>query len=169
MGIINNNLGKAFPPAMVFAGFVLIAFGIYIISQGSWLGILIVLPGGFIALTNTGIMIDPANNRYKGYTTIFWIKTGSWKSLDDFPDMTVLRSNISTTAFSMGNRPSTTSKETYYDICLLTDSHLRKLLIKRCRDFETAKVEITKLAETLGKRKTNYNPLISSSSRAKRR
>jgi hypothetical protein len=159
--IINNKLGKAFPPAMAFAGYTFIGIGLFFIIEVSLIGIIIAVIGGIMGFTTTGMLIDPANNKYKNYTSLFGIRFGSWQSFADYPYIAILRSHISTTAFSKANRPATTSKETYYDICLLKEKHLQKLMIKRCRKEEEAIAEVKLLVEKLDKKLTAYKPEIS--------
>jgi len=166
--IINNKFGKAFPPAMAFSGYVILAAGIVLMWENFWYGLLIAVVGGLICFTKSGVLIDCSNKRYKDYSSFYGIKQGKWESVTPYPFIAILHRNISTTAFSQGNRPGTTGSNIYYDIFLLNNTHRKKVLIKRLKDKEGAITEAKELAVKLDLEMTNYNPVVSSKTRVRR-
>jgi hypothetical protein len=166
--MIDNKIGKFFPPAVNAVGYIVLVLGVFSILADPFIGIAVALMGAFVAFAQAGVEIDPNSKQLRAYTSLFSIKKGSWESMEPYSDITVLRKRITTTAFSRANRPATTSDDVVYDVCLLDRTHRSKRIIKRLLDEETATKSAAQLAETLGLNYGAYNPEISAATRAKR-
>ena len=163
------KLGKLFPPAMRTAGWMFLLIGLYFLLNTIYMGLIpfalvalvMFLLGYFIAITPHGILIDIKQNKYKNYTSIFGYKQGNWKSLKNYPFITIIQNKVSTYAFSSSNRSAVTSENIYFDICLLDKTHQYKLLIKRLKDKIQALDDIKELAKELQVEVTRYKPILS--------
>lgn len=153
---------------MVFSGYGILTVGVLITLGNPIIGLLVVLVGGFISFTSTGIQIDVENKKYKHYSSYYGIKQGQWKTLDSYPCLAILQSRQSSTTHSIGNISSITNSENYYDIYLLDKTHRQKLLIKRLKNKEQASKDAKEFAENLGVEFTTYNPVISAKTRSRR-
>ncbi len=167
--ITDNKFGNSFPPAMVFAGYVIIAVGLVLMWESPSAGFGVAVFGGLISLTRSGMLVDFTNKKYKDYTSFFGIRQGNWNSLDAYPYISVLHRKVTTTAFSRANRPTTTGSKTYYDIFLLNSTHRKKLMIKRHMERDQAIIDAKELAGKLGLQLTDYNPAVSQKTRARRK
>ena len=174
---INNKLGMLFPPAMRAAGYLFLFIGVYFLSYSIYLkfwpfALVALAPfliGFFIAITSHGILIDVEQKRYKKYTNILGYQQGSWKKWNNYPFISILQNQVSTMAFSSSNRAATTSRNLYFDICLLDKTHRHKLLIKRLNDQNIAIDDAQELAKMMNVQLTRYKPVISMSTQSRRK
>jgi hypothetical protein len=99
----NNNLGKFFSPSASFAGYVLIIAGVLAISY-SFVSLVLIIPGSFMAFTYTGTIIDIDNKRVKPYISLFGIfKTGKWIDINQFTRFSIVKVTNNYTSFSRAN------------------------------------------------------------------
>ena len=155
--IIDNNHGQSFSTGLVFGGYILVIFGIIFLVGNPLIGVATFLLGGYIVFTRTGIMINPQTKQYKDYTQYFGIKTGEWKDLSKYSDLSVLKTRMLTSSFSRSNRPLNEVNH-YYNIYLLSKSHRKKLLFRRFEIKEEAMAEANKMAKLLSKELKAYHP-----------
>jgi hypothetical protein len=155
--IIDSNTGKVFQPSAIFAGYVLLAFGLFSMIDKPLFGLGLALIGVFISFTSEGIQVDAEKKLYREYTRYFGIKKGPWKSLDDYIYITTIATTINYSSYSRG-MVELTDKDKYFDVCLLNSSRQKKLLIKRCKDKEVAIAATKELAGKLGVQHIEYNP-----------
>lgn len=78
-----------FPFQFVFAGYILVLFGVYLLVRYNLLGLLAVLGGLFVSFSFTGIQIDFKNQEYREYLGVFQLKRGRWAPLPDIRYVTV--------------------------------------------------------------------------------
>ena len=166
--IIDQNLGKVFSPIAVFFGYFFLIFGIILLYSNILLGLLLILFGGCVSLTRTGIEFDIAGQKFKEYTNIFYVKIGSWQPLDNYVFLTVLKSKITYKSHSRSNVSMTTSSEIYFDLFILTKSHRKKIRIGRHESKEEALIDARILSEKLGMQLVDYNPEVSAATKARR-
>ena len=167
--IIDKGVGKFFPPATVFVGYAFLAGGIVLFLGNPLIGGGMALIGSFGAFGRSGFQINPEKRVFREYTALFGLRIETWKSLEGFSDVSVLRKKITTKAFSRTNRSATTSSGTFYEVHLLDSTHLNKHLIIRWTDDELAARDAQQLAATLGFKYGAYDPQISARSKARRR
>lgn len=168
MTLIDNSFGKTFTPAMVVMGYLLIAMGVFGFVSSPLVGGIIILLGIFFSLSVNGIQLVSERKVYRTYTNILGMKFGKWESYEKYPQISILKRSISTVAYSRANTPSTTSRNTFYDIFLLTTNHRSKLMIQRSTDKETAKESALHLADQLGVEYVLFNPTISAKTQMRR-
>lgn len=168
--IINHVRGNLLPTAAVYLGYLLLIIGfVNIISLDFFTGIADLITGVALSFSYMGIQIDVKNHLYRNYISFFGLPIGTWKSLDIYTNTAVLRSLVKYTSYYRGVIPLNT-RETYYEVYLLNESHREKLLVERLTNKEQAIVKAKSLANTLKiEYSQTYNPVISARSRARRK
>jgi len=102
MAFINNNHGKFFSPQQSYMGYIFIACGI-LTCYYSLNTLFLIIPGGFLAFTYTGTLIDKDNKRLKPYTAYFGIfKSGKWIEANQFSRFKIIKSKRTYTSYSRG-------------------------------------------------------------------
>jgi len=165
--IIKNNHGTVFPPAMVFAGYILLAFGIIVVITHWILGVILLFVSVFISFSFYGIDVDTDTKKYKEYSIYFGIKCGKWFSLDKFLFLTVLCNNE---VYEIHSRANITTSESvrFYDVYLLDKQHREKLLLKKFKNADSAEDYAKKISGILDLELTNYDPVLTEKTRARR-
>ncbi|RFC55087.1 DUF308 domain-containing protein [Brumimicrobium aurantiacum] len=139
----------------VLGAIVLLSFNIIAVVFGA-----IMLVFGLYMLTgNSGIDIDYKQKLFKEYNQVAGIKFGEWKSLDDYPFLTVLKANKSNKASDITGLNKTISTNEHLGVYLLTNSHRKKILLSRTSNrMQDATAEATRIAELTDKEMMKYNP-----------
>lgn len=156
--------------------FFLLAMGIYSLIHAQWLGFipLTIALGGLSF--HYGTDIDVNNNRYREYSSILFMKFGSWKSLKLYPFITVLKYNKGRSASlgipSMGGYGYYSAKPSDVDytdgefaIYLLNKSHYQKIEIELHHDLKKAQERMAYFSEAMKKEVVTYNPVRISKTR----
>jgi len=162
---LNYSQSKTFPPATVYGGYLILLYGCYLVLFRPIVGLLIISIGVFVSFSKNGIRIDAQERRYQSYTRIFGFYAGTWKSLNEFNDLTILKKTISTRAHSWSMKTTETSRDEYYEINLLSANHRRKQMVQRFSDKEKAWEEINSLSQALNMEVVNYQPKLSAKTR----
>lgn len=165
--IIKNNHGPIFPPALVFAGYFFLAFGIISLYNNWILGAILILFSIFISFSFSGIEIDINEKKYREYSIYFGIRSGKWLQLDRFPCLTVLCNNETYEVHSRANITTSVS-EKYFDVYMLDKLHREKLLIKRFKDPGSALEYAKTFSCSLNLELAKYNPILTAKTRLRR-
>jgi hypothetical protein len=147
--MINNKLDKTFGTIGSFAGFIILAFGIYACFY-SWIGITTIVVGVFLAFTNTSSRIDFENKRIKYSNNFFGIiSVGYWTELK--PGMKLVVRNVlkTQTASSQSNRQTSVVNQDFR-ITLLAENDRELLDVKRFDTKEAAEKELPDMIIKLG-------------------
>lgn len=100
----NNRLDQSFGSIGTSAGIFLVLAGV-ILSCIYFSGIILVLTGGFVGFTYTGVLIDYTARKVRFCNNIFgFIPVGKWVFLDPSMKIGIMESNLIYRAYSMGNR-----------------------------------------------------------------
>jgi len=146
--VIDHRIDNLLGPSGTFAGYSLMVFG----TIGAYFditGLILFIPGMFMALTFDGTIIDYGARRIKGYTCIFGIyKIGKWYSIDDFSKFIIYKSNRSYITFSRSNIPLDL-KSTDIRLALLNNTGTRKIIINKYNSFESARNDMSELINDL--------------------
>lgn len=163
---VNSNLMKQyldlknnyfFPAFSRILGCIIAIIGIIgLFTKGFETFILSIVGIGLI-FTRMGVLIDKENDRLKEYTQIYWLKTGKWKPLKNYPYLTVLEITERSSMFSQSNVESS-SREMVFRITLLNHNHYEKILLKQFKNKEKAHIEVLRIANELNVEKTIYSP-----------
>ena len=164
--IIKNKLGKEFGSGMRGGGFVFFLLSIYLMVVGInelsiskiFIGIILLLIGGVIIFSTHGILIDIKNKKIKEYSKYFNLfEYGNWTSIENYPFVTVLSFDISTSTFSRSNREMAITEKNY-EVHLLNQNHTQKKLIHSFLKSEEAFEFAKEIATELKIEFTQYNP-----------
>ena len=164
--IIKNKFGKMFGSGMRGGGYIFFVVGLLVIIGSFYdsnyaailLGLVFFVVGGYIVFSTNGIMIDINNKSIMEYTKYFGLfERGDWKSIIDFPYVTILSFNISSSTFSRSNRRSAIS-EKQHQVHLLNAHHTKRKLIHTFLDSKLAIEFAKKIAAELKLETTQYNP-----------
>lgn len=115
-----------------------------------------------------GVELLPEQGSYREFTKIFGLRFGKPKSFKDFPFLSVMRTKVTSSAYSITNRNASTGSDLYYDVYMLSQSHRKKVLIRRYSNLHDAKTSAHELGKKISKEVVMFNPIISAASRAKR-
>ena len=83
------------------------------------------------------------------------------------PYLTVLRGKSGTTIYSQSNR-STTFVEERYEVCLLNESHRKKVVVKKFETEQAALEYCKTISGELNREIVTYNPVVSEATRNRR-
>jgi len=153
----NFKTNYFFPTPARYLGYAMIAIGIIGIFTKGIETLLISVIGIGISFTQYGVLILPDENKIKEYLEVFWIKTGSWESLDFYQYITVLEITEKSTTYSQSNRQGST-RNLVFRITLLNENHYQKLLLKQLHDKDEAHKEAEELSQFLRIEKVVYSP-----------
>ena len=165
---IINHLGRPFPPPHRAIGVVFIVLGLWIFTLNWIVAFCVIALGCLVTLPTNGVEIDVEHRRYKEYTGLITLRLGSWKKLDNWTDVSVIRANETLKVYSH-NLQSTRHTEQVYKVILLTANHRKRMDVKKCPNKEDAIDHAHEYARLFGMNYTDYNPQISAASRARRR
>ena len=166
--IISNRIGFSFAMPLVIVGFVMILGGILSITENIYIGIGMAILGGFISFSDYGTQIDKTVNKYREYSSFYWIKRGEWKSLEKYPFLCVLPSRTGMTIYSRTNK-STTNIDDSFDICLLSANHRGKIVIQKLTTKDEAIVYAETLSSEINIPVVKYNPVVNDKTKSRRR
>jgi len=165
--IIDSNLGPVFPQPVMIGGLVFAGFGIILLFQIWYMGILMIVLGGYVGIGVNGVCIDTTRMMFKTYTKWLGIRNGRWKSLESYPFLSVIKWQVGITMASRGNR-TLDMPETTFCVCLLSSTHRTKVVIRQEDSFRQAEKFAKETAGRLGKAVVEYSPVISEQTRARR-
>jgi hypothetical protein len=126
--ITNYKLGKIFGPSMVFAGYILMVFGVLTIYF-TLTSIGLALLGAFLAFTTSGTEINAEKKEYNIYIKLFgFIPVGKEKSFYKDDQIEVKKFNGSHFTYSRSNRQSAVEINEYRIYLILANTKKKKLL-----------------------------------------
>ncbi|MGB3590206.1 MAG: hypothetical protein WBA16_00840 [Nonlabens sp.] len=143
-------------PTRIMGGLVTLIGGIAIYTNG-WIGLLIFIAGLGMIFTRYGVFMEEDQARFKSYLNIFGFKYGSWKSMKDYPFVTVLHATEKTIRRSLSNN-TTSSTNKVYRVTLLSTNHREKILLRQLHDESTAQELAVAIAANLPLEKVVYSP-----------
>jgi len=144
MNGIDNKHGKFFGPVQIYSGYVFIACGLLFLSY-SPATILFLIPGAFLAFTNSGTIIDIENKRVRPYTNLFgFIRTGKWIETSEFCRFKIMKSNRRYTSYSRANL-KLDMNITDISLVLFDITGKKKVVLNRYENFEDARIEMDEM------------------------
>lgn len=149
-------------------GYIVVLFGIVGVGENIYSGVGFLILGLWFAFTNGVIELDSETKRFRQYPFLFGVKLGRWRSVVEYKDIAVLGSTINETTYGGMTSRSVTTKNKGFEICLLTQSHRKKIVIARFKNKEKAVKMRNEIGECLHLRVTKYNPVISNTTRKRR-
>ena len=145
--IIDNKISRFLTGPYIFFGLIFIPFIIMGILNANWkiagIGVLIT---GYLFGTYSGVEIDTEKRVFKSYNQHFgFIKTGRWRSLDEFVGLTLVPIQKVYRMYSRSNR-SNVSEKTEFRIYLVNKTHKPAIEIKSCPSLEKGHNSLDELA-----------------------
>lgn len=156
---INNDLGKAFGHGLTGVGIFFFIGGVYqLVYDSLILGFILLLTAGVLVFTRKGIQLDLETKKFKAYELFFFfIKIGSWKSLEGFTDVSVMQFNRGEAVNSMSARRLSNTR-VKYEVYLLNKTHLLRILIASFTEKEEAIKYANMIKEQSDFQYSDYNP-----------
>jgi hypothetical protein len=126
-GDLRFDHGRAFPPAMSFAGQI-VMFGSAVIFaiEISAIPLAPFLIGLFLWRARRMTEIDQSKQRVREFIQFGPVKSGDWIDMRNFTNISVVRKTLTTHAYSWANTSSETSRQTVFMVVLLSSDHLFK-------------------------------------------
>ena len=165
---VHISAGKYFPKPLVLLGYIGVLFGLVGLQESVLFGLAIISVSILISFNKGTLEIDVVNERLKEYPFLFGLKLGSWISIKPYTEIAVLRMNVSETTYGGRTAQYVTERKVFFDVCLLDSTHIKRLVIKRCKDSESAKEIAEMLASKINKTFTKYNPVRTNSTKRRR-
>jgi hypothetical protein len=118
--------------------------------------------GGFITFSSAGVDVDVPNKQIREYSK-FLRKKGSWMSIEKYPFVAVLKLQKNITygmATPIGAyMPSREDENREHEICLLNQTHYKRITVDISTNYHVAVEKAEKLAQHLGLTYTQFNPV----------
>jgi len=168
MKIISNRLGFSFASPIVIVGAVMVVSGLLAVFENIFLGIVLLLIGGFIALSSYGVQINIAEKKIREYGSFYGVKYGRWVPLNNFSSISILSSRSGFQIYSRTNQ-STSSVDDFFDVCVLNDSHRKKIVVRKFKSKSDASIYADQLSSALKYPVVSFNPVRSSKTSSRRR
>lgn len=139
------------------------------------LGTIVFLAGAFVCFATSGVDVDMKNKLIREYL-YFFKKFGTWRSIEKYPFITLIKRHVNITygTYVGINTYQTavtgrTEENEDYEICLLNNTHHKRITIAISKNYATAKENSIRLAEDLGLTLTDFNPVRISNRKSRSR
>ena len=145
--IIDNKTGRILSGPSIFLGITFLVPGLIFIANMAWIsGAISLAIASFLLLSYSGIQIDTERRKIKPYNKYFgFIKTGKWKTIDNYLGVTLVQMNKIQTIYSRSNRVNSSAKKEF-QIHLVNKAKKPALAIKKCKTLETAQNSLDEFA-----------------------
>jgi hypothetical protein len=158
--MIDNSIGRPVSSVGLVFGYIFLAgSAVLIYFFGIFPSILLLLVSLLIVAVVQRVQVDPVNKRLRSYISFLGIKKGKWEELNNFPFLCVLRKNKEEEITSINvASPGMSIKSIEYEICLLTENHTGRVLLKTVNQKEDALRIADEYAKQLKKAIVEYHP-----------
>jgi hypothetical protein len=154
---ISNRIGFTFPAIIVLLGLVGILFSLIVMIHHPILGALILIAASFFSLSSYGSEIDTTNEKFREYGSMFGVKRGKWEDLSGMPFIGIFKSKSGYLIYSR-TTISTTHFDNQYEVCLMSPSHRRRVVLQRFKTKNDALNFAHFLENRIDSKLTEYNP-----------
>lgn len=158
--MINNIIGRPVSPTGVLIGYLLLIASVVLVFLFGFFpsAFLMIVSMVMISLVE-GVQVDSSNKKFRSYFSFLGIKKGKWQELDKFPFLSVLRTNKQQN-LGLGFAPvaGISLKFVKYEICLLSETHYDRLLLKAVDQKEEALRIVEEYSLKLNKPVVEYHP-----------
>lgn len=166
--VLDEKLGAFFPPTSRFVGQITFVAGMIAAVFTPIVGLFFASAGAFVGFSKSGVLLNPGNKTYKYYIGLFGLRFGKFQSYEQFPYLSVLRTKVTSSAFSITNRNAVTGTNLYFDVYFLNQSHRERVLIRRYSSQFEAKENAQELGVLLSKEVVMYSPKVSAETQRRR-
>lgn len=145
--LIDNKISRFLSGHYIFAGLVILIPGIVGLYLQHWvISSIYLLISWFLFGTYSGVEINTEKRIFRDYKCWFGVlKTGKWKSTDNYLGLTVVSMNKVYRMYSRSNRVnSSTTKE--FRIYLVNKAKRPAVTLKKCKIREQAQTSMDEMA-----------------------
>lgn len=96
--------------------------------------------------------------RIKSYWGFLGLRLGAWKSMSKYKYLIVLQSDESFSDDDFTIMATTKDKEIHYELYLMSDNHLSRIMLSDFKDQKDAFDAAKKISDDLGLEFVKYNP-----------
>ncbi len=168
---ISYDNGFTFSSGLRIAMTLLGLIGCYAVYDGGIgyiIGPPIVLFAIYAHTSKTGTDVSFENNYVREYSKSFWIKKGKWVPTGLLPDITILKMGKSIGVNHIYSEKTARTTKTIYSVCVLSGNHRKRILIHETTSGKEAHKVAVFLSDKMDKNLTDFNPVISKATLAKR-
>lgn len=149
--------GYSFPFHLRILGGIFMILGLVLVGI-SFLTLLLLVPGWFLLFTRSFTLFNHELNQVIKANDYLFMKTRRIYSLKDYPDVSILKRHMSRSTFGGRTMVAVTENLILYDVVLLSENHLKKLVIDRFSGVEEAKALALKISELFARNFTPFRP-----------
>ncbi len=154
---ISGPSNAAFPLAVMVLAGVFLFCGFAILGESGLIGLIMIVAACLVLLSRYGYEIDVDRQLARSYTSIFGIKSGKWTDISSYSQVSILSTRMNTTAYSRTNR-STSDHYLLFRVCLLDDTHLRKVLVYESQSKGRAEAFLKDMIQHMAIKHVRYSP-----------
>ncbi|SHJ67133.1 hypothetical protein SAMN04488028_101856 [Reichenbachiella agariperforans] len=146
--LIKIKSDNLFPAHFQILGGLLLFMAVLLLFGAVYWSPILLLIGGVILTTHSGVEFDTASRRYRNFHSVFYIKFGEWIKYDRAVKIYINRLQTSQYIYTRVNVGSTIRKESYAAYLKLSDD--TKLYLSSNEDKDNLKIKIVPVAEIFG-------------------
>lgn len=135
----------------------MIFFSLIVMIHYPILGGLTLIFGSFLSLSSYGSEIDTKNQKFREYGSMFGVKRGKWENLSAMPFIGVFKSKSGYLIYSRTSM-STTDFDNHYEVCLMTASHRKRIVVQKFKTKNDALNFAHFLENRIDSKLMEYNP-----------
>ncbi|WP_375239760.1 hypothetical protein [Aurantibacter sp.] len=126
----------------------------------TFIGLILLILGLFLATAKDGIILDKRNNKFKKTIFFLGLRLGKWKSFERFTDIAILTGNIGLGfyRFIASQKTTTFHSNKVFEVYMLTKNHRERIILKRYKQEEKATISAQDLAYELGMELNIFSP-----------
>jgi hypothetical protein len=157
---IRIKAAKAHSSSATFIGYIFMILGFVfgLLTSNPIALIDYCLIGFYFAFSHYGFEVSNDKSRFREYFNYMGLKFGKWRSLEEFPYLTVFYVKQTETTGSGRTMLETSIEEMVYKVYLLNESHREKVLVKQTPNEDEAKHITHTIINELGIEHVKFNP-----------
>jgi hypothetical protein len=138
------KIGYSFNPIVRLIGFIAVILTPLLCIESLLIGTSSLVIGVFFAFTSYGTQINYIKKTYREYGRFFFLKFGTWNSVQSFPYLCVFKHKMGSRIYSSSSH-STNISSSQYEICMLNETHRKRILLNLHDSMEEAKIDAQRL------------------------
>ncbi len=155
METINQNkfkihTGKYFPRPLILIGYICIIFGIIELIESLLIGLTLIIIGSYLSFNQAGFEIE--DGRFRNFFYLLHFKIGKWQT-SELPHIAIVKRRLVRKTYGGRTPVSVTEKNHVYEIILVSETQLKRLILLRLKDIDQAKSTADEIANLLNVRK----------------
>ena len=153
----------------LFVSMFLICYGAFLLYRKNDIAYYFIPIGIAILIPQKGVSLNFSKERFQEHVSFLGLRIGSWKSLRDYPAITVVQQKKRLAFFQFAGSLPTNFEQTFsnftnYNVVLLSKNHRNKFVLKSFSTAEKAKQFAKMIAKNGAFEYEKYNPILSARS-----